>query len=196
MQIKVKLNYSRIAPRKVRQVADMIRGKGSEQAQNILEFTVRKPVVPILKLLNSALATAKHEFQIEATNLYISKIIVDEGPKLKRFRPVSRGSAHPLWKRTSHITLILDEIDPTAKKKTARSKGKTKGESSFAKATADKKEESIEAIETKPVQENGEISKEEDFQKKKPAYNTFERRDFKKKKGQNVLNKMFRRKSI
>lgn len=186
MQIKVKLSYSRIAPRKVRQVADMIRGKRAEQAQNVLEFTVRKPVVPVLKLLKSALATAKHEFQIDAANLYISKIIVDEGPKLKRFRPVSRGSAHPLWKRTSHITLILDEIDPTAGKKAVRGKKKIKN---------DIKEESVGITEMKPIQEGEEVSKETDFQKKKERL-TFKKRDFKKQKGQNFLNKMFRRKSI
>ncbi len=120
MQIQVKLNYLRIAPRKTRQIVDLVRGKTAVQAASILEFVIRKPAEPILKLLKSAMATAKNDSKLDVNNLYISKITANEGPKLKRFRPVSRGSAHPLWKRTSHIVLVLDEIKPTTKKKSKK----------------------------------------------------------------------------
>jgi len=113
MQISVKLNYLRIAPRKVRLVADLIRGKTVEEAQTILNFTVKKSVKDLLKLLKSAIANAKNNFQLEESNLYISKILVDEGPKYKRWMPRARGQASEIQKKTSHVTIILDEIEKT-----------------------------------------------------------------------------------
>lgn len=115
MEIKVKLSNLRTAPRKVRQVADLVRGKNVSQAQSILLFTVNKSARPVLKLLNSALASAKHEFHLEESNLFISQITVDEGPKLKRWHPMSRGRAYPIIKRSSHIALILKEKAPAVK---------------------------------------------------------------------------------
>lgn len=110
MAATAKLRYLRIAPRKVRLVADLIRKKKVEEAQTILNFTIRKAALPLLKLLNSAVANARNSFQLEAKNLYISKITVDEGPKYKRWMPRARGIAYPIQKKTSHITLVLDEI--------------------------------------------------------------------------------------
>lgn len=111
MEIKVQLNNLRIAPRKARQVVDLIRNKSVTEARSLLQFTVKKASGPVLKLLNSAIDSALNNFRLEESNLYISKITVDEGPKLKRWQPVSRGSAHPIMKRTSHITLVLSEIN-------------------------------------------------------------------------------------
>lgn len=116
MSIIAKLRYLRIAPRKVRLAANLIRGKSVEKAQVILNFTVKKPVLPLLKLLKQAIANAKNNFQIEQSNLYISKITIDEGPKLKRWRARARGRAFEIQKKTSHITLVLDEIKKKAKK--------------------------------------------------------------------------------
>ena len=116
MPVIAELNYLRIAPRKVRLVADLIRGKTAEQAQTILNFTIKKSSQPLLKLLKSALANAKNNFQLEESNLYISKITVDEGPKLKRFFPRARGQAYEIQKKTSHVTLILDELVKKTKK--------------------------------------------------------------------------------
>jgi len=122
MEIKVKLSNFRGAPRKVRRVVDLIRGKKAEEAVSTLSFTVNKSAGPVLKLLNSAIAAAKHDFQIEASNLLVSKITVDEGPKLKRWHPMSRGRAYPIEKRTSHIALILSEITPKITKKKPKAK--------------------------------------------------------------------------
>ena len=113
MEVTAKLRYLRIAPRKVREVADLIRGKKTGEAQTLLKFLVRKSANPMLKLLKGAVASAHHDFQLEQSNLYISKITVDEGPKLKRWRAASRGRSAPIMKRTSHITIILDEIKKT-----------------------------------------------------------------------------------
>ena len=119
MEITSKLNNFRTAPRKVRKAADLVRGKGVLDARNLLSFTVNKSALPLLKLLNSAAASALHEFQLQESNLYISKLFVDEGPKLKRWRAMSRGRGYPILKRTSHITLVLSEKSPTAKKEPA-----------------------------------------------------------------------------
>lgn len=117
MKVTSKLRHLRISPRKVRLVADLIRKKKAEEAQTILDFTIKKGSRPLIKLLKTAIADAKNNFQLEATNLYISKITIDQGPINKRWRPRSRGMANPIKKRTSHITLILEEIEPGKKLK-------------------------------------------------------------------------------
>jgi large subunit ribosomal protein L22 len=111
MPVVAKLNYLRIAPRKVRLVADLIRGKSVGEAQAILSFTIKKGSSPLLKLLSSAAASARNNFQLEESNLYVSKIKVDEGPKYKRFFPRARGQAYEIQKKTSSITLVLDMIE-------------------------------------------------------------------------------------
>lgn len=116
MSVTAKLRYLRIAPRKVRLVADLIRGKRIEEAQNILNFKVKKAALPLLKLLRSATANAKNNFQLDESNLYIAKILVDEGPKYKRWRARARGRADEIQKKTSHITVVLDEIVKKPKK--------------------------------------------------------------------------------
>ena len=133
MAVTAKLRYLRIAPRKVRLVADLIRGKEVEEAQNILNFTVKKSAQPFLKLLNSAVASASQNFQIESDNLYISQVFVDEGPTLKRWRARARGQAFKIQKKTSHIIIVLEEIKKRPQKDKAK---KTKR----AKKVKEKKE--------------------------------------------------------
>lgn len=116
MPVTAKLRYLRIAPRKVRLVADLIRGKRIEEAQNTLNFTIKKAAIPLLKLLRSAVANAKNNFQLDESNLYIAKILVDEGPKYKRWRARARGRAEEIQKKVSHITVVLDEIVKKPKK--------------------------------------------------------------------------------
>ena len=116
MIIKAEANYIRISPRKVRMVADIIRGKGLVEAKDILRFTIKKPAHPLEKLLKSAESNAKNNFEIVPETLYISKITVDEGPKFKRWMPRARGQAYPIFKKTSHITVILEPIEGKIKK--------------------------------------------------------------------------------
>jgi len=116
MPIEAYLRYLRIAPRKVRLVADLIRGKKVLEAQNILNFTTKRAAPILLKLLKSAISNAKHNFGLEKPNLYISEIRVDEGPKLKRWIPKARGQISEIQKKTSHVTLILDEIEKRPRK--------------------------------------------------------------------------------
>ncbi|GMX58402.1 MAG: 50S ribosomal protein L22 [Candidatus Microsyncoccus archaeolyticus] len=113
MAHQVKLKYLHISPRKVRLVADAIRGKKVDEAQSILSFTVKKASLPVLKLLNSAVANVKEK----TDKLYISKITVDEGPVMKRVFPRAKGRGDVLKKRSSHVTLVLDEIKENKKKK-------------------------------------------------------------------------------
>jgi large subunit ribosomal protein L22 len=124
MDIKVKLNNIRISPRKVRQVVDLVRGKRALEAQSTLLFTTNKPARSVLNLLNSAIASAKHDFHLDESNLFISKITVDEGIKLKRWHPMSRGRAYPIIKRSSHIALTLSESAQPAKQKKEIKDGK------------------------------------------------------------------------
>jgi large subunit ribosomal protein L22 len=121
---KAKLSYLRISPRKVRLVADLIRGEKVERAQAVLKYTRKKAVLPIVKLLNQAVANAKDKTKSEDKEFYISQIYVDEGPVLKRVFPRSRGKSDVIQKRTSHITLVLDEVKG-GKKKTVPASVKT-----------------------------------------------------------------------
>ena len=107
-----KLSNLRIAPRKVRLVADLIRGTSVTNAQQQLKFSTKRASGPLLKLLNSAMTNAKNiKESVEDDSLYIKDIFVDEGPKLKRHRPRARGVAYQIQKKTSHITIILTERD-------------------------------------------------------------------------------------
>jgi len=115
-QVTAKLKYLRIAPRKVRMVIEQIRGKSTAEAETILNFMIKKGSVPILKLLKQAVANAKNNFQLDSANLFISKIMVDEGPKLKRWRARARGSAAEIQRKVSHITIVLDQLGKKQKK--------------------------------------------------------------------------------
>ncbi|ETT88681.1 50S ribosomal protein L22 [Viridibacillus sp. FSL R5-0477] len=99
----------RIAPRKVRLVVDLIRGKQIGEAVAILRHTPRAASPVVEKVLKSAVANAEHNYDLDVNNLVISEVFVDEGPTLKRFRPRAQGRASAINKRTSHITLVVSE---------------------------------------------------------------------------------------
>ena len=109
MEVKAKLRFVRIAPRKARLAADLIRGKKSEEALNILTFTKRGASGIIIKLLKSAIANATQKKTVDVDRLYVKKIAVDQGPVMKRHLPRALGRATEIRKRTSHILIVLDE---------------------------------------------------------------------------------------
>jgi large subunit ribosomal protein L22 len=109
MEVKARLRFVRIAPRKARLVADLIRGKGSEEALNILTFTKKAAAKIIIKLLKSAIANATQKKAIDIDRLYVKRIMVDQGPTMKRFMPRALGRATTIRKRSSHISIVLDE---------------------------------------------------------------------------------------
>ena len=109
MEVKAKLKFIRVTPRKAQLVADLIRGKGSEEALNILTFTKKAAAKIIIKLLKSAIANATQKKHIDVDRLYIKKIAVDQGPTMKRYQPRALGRATTIRKRSSHISIVLDE---------------------------------------------------------------------------------------
>ncbi len=102
-----KLNYLKIAPRKVRTVADLLKGLSANEAEAQLLAQRRRPAKALLKLLRSAVANATTAKHLNADHLFVASIRVDQGPMLKRFLPRARGSASPLQKKMSHVTLVL-----------------------------------------------------------------------------------------
>ncbi len=141
MEVTAHLRNLRISPRKVRLAADVIRGMDVHNAKIQLEFLNKKSSQPILTLMNSAIANAKHNFDLSDDNLYVSKIFVNEGATLKRWIPRAMGRASAIHKRTSHITIILDEIESEKKKTDTK---KTKEESKTDTQNDDKKVEKKE----------------------------------------------------
>jgi large subunit ribosomal protein L22 len=108
--MKASATHIRISPRKVRMVVDTVRGKSVSQALSILGFTRKKAALPVQKLLKSAVANAVENGGISDVDaLVIDRIMVDEGPTLKRYMPRARGRATPIRKRTSHIRIMLRE---------------------------------------------------------------------------------------
>ena len=192
MQVTAKLNNLRMAPRKVRLVADLIKGVDVLSAKTELAFMPKKAAGVILKLLNSAVANARHNSSIEENNLYIFKLTVDNGPSLKRWMPRAMGRATPILKRTCGISLILKEREPGKDKVVEKYKAaKTeKAEPAFAETTAGK-EEKISAV------------PEERTQKPKPTfiakpYGAQEqgKKKFFSRQTFGGIKRMFRRKSI
>jgi large subunit ribosomal protein L22 len=109
MEVKAVAKHVRIAPRKVRLVVDLIRGKQVGEAIAILAHTPKAASPVVEKVLKSAIANAEHNFELEPNNLVVSKVFVDEGATLKRFRPRAMGRASRINKRTSHITVVVSE---------------------------------------------------------------------------------------
>lgn len=109
MESKAIARTVRIAPRKVRLVVDLIRGKKVEQALQTLQFTQKRGAKVVSDLIRSAVANADQKGKIDVDTLFVKKIFVDGGMTLKRFRPMPMGRAGKIRKRTSHITVVLDE---------------------------------------------------------------------------------------
>jgi large subunit ribosomal protein L22 len=107
--IKAHLRYLRIAPRKTRLIAELVKGMPVNVALKQLAFLAKRPAQPLLKLLKSAISNAKVNFRLDPENLYIKEFKVDEAPILKRYMPRARGRATVIRKRRSHITLVLSE---------------------------------------------------------------------------------------
>ncbi len=111
--VRAQLKFLRMSPRKVRLVADLMRGRSVLRTVNTLSLLNKRAAKPLLKLLRSAMANAEHNFSLSSENLKISTITVNAGPTLKRFMPKAHGRATPVRERMSHINLVLS---PFAKK--------------------------------------------------------------------------------
>jgi len=109
VESKAVAKYVRIAPRKVRVVMDLIRGKNVAEAFAILKFTPKAGAEVVEKVLRSAVANAENNFDMDVEKLFVKTAFVDQGPTLKRIHPRSRGQAFKILKRTSHVTIVVDE---------------------------------------------------------------------------------------
>lgn len=109
MRASATLRMHRASPRKTRLVTDLIRGKDVSEAESILRFTDKRAAAPVLKLLSSAKANAVNNHDMFEDALYVSEVQVGDGPTLKRFLPRARGRADLMRKRTSHVTITLEE---------------------------------------------------------------------------------------
>ena len=109
METKASLRSARLSAQKGRLVADLIRGKKVDQALNILQFSPKKGAVIIKKVLESAIANAEHNDGADVDELKVKTIMVDEGPIMKRWMPRARGRANQIFKRTSHVTVVVEE---------------------------------------------------------------------------------------
>ncbi len=202
-----------MSPRKVRLVADTIRGLSVKSAEEQLTFRNKRAAKPLLKLLKSVLTNAEHNFKLKKDNLYVKEIKVDEGPTLKRWLPRAMGRATPINKRTSHVLLVLDE-------KEGKEIKSARGESQFGprklreeKEKKNKRDEDVRVVKT--LDEVKEIGKSEKIKSKEKATSGEEhkteiedvRREasgrekqhldkMRRKDKGGILKRMFRRKSI
>ena len=109
MEAKAIHRYARTSAQKARLVADQVRGMPASQALYTLQFSPRKAAALLLKVLKSAIANAENKLGLDSDTLYVSEVMVDEGPSLKRIRPRAKGRADRITKRTSHITIVVAE---------------------------------------------------------------------------------------
>lgn len=109
-EITAQLRFLRNSPRKMRLVVDLMRGRSVVRTQNLLSVMNKTAAKHLLKLLNSAVANAKHNYSLTADQLRVKSIMVDGGPALKRWMPKAHGRATPVRERTSHVKLVLEEI--------------------------------------------------------------------------------------
>ncbi len=203
MQAKAKLRFLRMSPKKVRLIADLVRGLTVENAISQLNFINKAAKKPLLKLLNSAIANAENNLELKKDNLYIKEIFIDEAGSLKRWQPRAHGRATPIKKRMSNIILLLEEIKPTKQKvkkvKKAKKQAKPIKLSSIDEIKGGKKAvKDLEGIKEKSIPEghDKEIDKEIHdvrLEGKHRHKQQEDKRQMKKKKG--FIKKFFSRKA-
>lgn len=175
-----KLNYLKIAPRKMRLIASAIRGLSVSEAEAQLLLSPKRASMPLVKLLHSAVSNAKNNQKLNTDRLFIKEIRVDQGPTLKRFMPRAMGRATPIQKKSSHITLVLGESDklkePRFKIKKIEKISRKKAEAMRAARVRETEKQDRRERETEKVRH--------ETQKPKPTT------------GPGFIKRMFRRKSI
>jgi large subunit ribosomal protein L22 len=123
--VKAQAKALAMTPRKVGEVASLVRGRSVNDALVILEHTPRRAALPLIKVIKSAQANAGNNHNVKTDNLQIAELHVSPGPRAKRFRPVARGSAHPYQKRTTHVTVIVSGEEKPKKAATTKTTTKT-----------------------------------------------------------------------
>lgn len=177
MEVKAKARFIRMSPKKVRLVADLIRGMDVDKAEAQLKFTRKAASRPVLKVVQSARANAQHNFKLTPETLFVKVITVDGGPVLSRWTPRAFGRATPIRKRTSHITVVLDERTKEGAPKELKAavvagkgqKEQKKAEGGKRKASEkkDKAEKEVKKPATKKTEEKKETSEKKAASTKK-----------------------------
>ena len=127
MEARAQARFVRVTPLKARRVVDVIRGMKADEAAALLRFAPQAAAEPVRKVLESAMANAENNDGLAQDTLYVAEAYVDEGPTMKRFRPRAQGRAYRIAKRTSHITVVVEERTPVQRSRsTAGSKGGTR----------------------------------------------------------------------
>lgn len=199
MEVKAKARFIRMSPRKTRLVTDLLKGLNVNEAITQLKFINKRAVEPVLKLIDSAIANATHNFNLEKNNLYIKEIRVDQGPTLKRWTPKAYGRVAPIRKKSSHISLILDEV---VAKKAKAGKKTPKIAAPITYTQKPKEEEIVQPVSPKTKEAVQEEAKEEVSQEiidtrrlgKHREQQHLDRLRVKEKRG--VLKRIFRRKAV
>lgn len=111
MEAKAIAKYVRISPRKVNYICKEIRGKNVDEALTILKYTPKKGARILVDVLNSAIANAENNLSLDRDNLIVKDAYANDGPTMKRWRPKAKGSAYPILKRTSHIGVVVKEVE-------------------------------------------------------------------------------------
>jgi len=193
MEVKARLKHLHIAPRKVRLVIDSIRGKETNYALEILAFVQKRAGKAVADLLKSAIANAEHNFNLDKNNLYIKEIRADGGPVLKRWQPRAFGRAFPILKRTTHVSLILEEKVPGLKR------AKAAKPADFEKAAKKQKSETGRiAPPSAKTAGRGKAQKVLDprLQGSRQSSKHTDKKELHQKKTANVLKRFFQRKSV
>jgi large subunit ribosomal protein L22 len=111
MRVRAEARFIRIPPPKVRRVLDLVRGLPVDDARQVLSLTTRGASLPISKVLASAVANAEHNHALDSEDLVVAEAFANEGPTLRRYRPRARGRATRIRKRTSHITIVVSDLE-------------------------------------------------------------------------------------
>jgi large subunit ribosomal protein L22 len=194
MQVKAKLNNLRISPRKVRLVADLIRGLDVNDALNQIEASYKRGSLPMKKLILSAISNGENNLGINRSNMYIFGVLVDAGPSLKRWMPKAYGRASQILKRTSQVEVILEErVEGKGRKsqEELEEARKTRMEAKMKREKAMRKE--IEEKEASAKDKKGASAKVSEKNKEKTAEKS---KAFEEKKGKGWASRIFRRKSM
>lgn len=178
-EVKARLGDLHMSPRKVRLVANAVKGKTVTQARTMLAFMVKKAAKPILKLLNSASANASHNFQLQPDSMKIKSLVVNQGRVMRRFMPRAQGRAFPVKKRQSIVELVLSSDNPA---KQAISKPAKARKADKVEPAADVKDEaSLDLKNSEPVKNKYGRAESKKIQSKKEG--SFKRRIFNRKTG-------------
>lgn len=184
MEVKANLKHLRISPRKARLVVSLVRGLEVNKAVNQLKFLNKKSAKPVLKLLNSAIANAVNNYDLDKNNLIIKEIRVEDGKTLKRWMPRAYGRATVIRKRMCHIYIVLSEIVASGKKEAKKLKveAPVKLEDLGKKSKTDKQKDKTD---------KNDINKKENIDKEEKIVDD----KINKSGNKNFASKVFRRKS-